>query len=82
MMVNAPHHDEDLQVISSDDDDDEAAAKNRRRRIPLPLGEGFDRYGNAPVTASAPYTVNNAAPNFLELFTTMHLPVGGCVCSM
>ena len=70
-MMNAPHHDDDHQAISDDDDDDDGGD---RRRNHIALSTNIERYGNGAVTASAPYSVSNAAPNFLDLFTTSYAP--------
>ena len=69
-MIHAPHHDENHAAITdADDDDDDSGTQNS-----IPLADNLERYSNRGVVPSAPYSVSNAAPNFLDLFTTSHAP--------
>ena len=67
-MENAPHHGADDNVLSSEEDDREPP-----RPFHIPLRPSLEP-GHRPVQVADPYSVSNAAPNFLDLFTTSTAP--------
>ena len=67
-MENAPHHGADDNVLSSEEDDREPP-----RPFHIPLRPSLEP-GHRPVHVADPYSVSNAAPNFLDLFTTSTAP--------
>ena len=67
-MTNAPHHGVDENVLSSEDDDRDAP-----RPFHIPLRPSLEP-SNRTVLPADPYSVSNAAPNFLDLFTTKSVP--------